>query len=411
MEAALNCQLAAALAERLRASRDDLVRRWLDRISARVALTPNRVFPTNDLLNHVPLLIDGIAGYLESPGEDLDAEAPVIAKAIELGALRHEQGFSAYEILKEFELLSGILLNFFANESEEVRVPYSPQDPLVCWQRVAHAVELIRQATTSHFLRLSEERVREREDRLRRFNRMVSHELKNRVGAIRGASALLGEGWLDDEQHERFRRMVSDNADALERVLRDLELLSRVEADARQQRHVLLPQAAAEAARQLRSMAEARGVDVRVAADLPEVEVEAAAVELCLANYISNAIKYSDPAKDERWVEVSADLAAYERGELVVRVRDNGLGVPADSRAQLFQQFFRAHRGTVTGVEGTGLGLSIVRDTIESLGGKAWAEFPEEGGSVFCFSLPARRRRDAEVAENSGTGKGGRGME
>src|SRR5829696_4049756 len=238
MEAALNCQLAEALAQQLRAARDELVRRWLERISARVALTPNRVFPTNQLLNHVPLLVDGIASYLESPGEDLDAEAPVIAKAIELGALRHEQGFSVYEILKEFELLSGILLNFFANAAEEVRVPYLPQDPLVCWQRVSHAVELIRQATTTHFLRLSEERVREREDRLRRFNRMVSHELKNRVGAIRGASALLGEDWLKDGQREQFRRMVADNADALERVLRDLEMLSRVEKDARQQRNV-----------------------------------------------------------------------------------------------------------------------------------------------------------------------------
>ncbi|HKG91159.1 MAG TPA: HAMP domain-containing sensor histidine kinase [Gemmatimonadaceae bacterium] len=407
MEAALNCQLAEALAERLRGARDDLVRRWLERISARVSLTPNRVFPSNELLNHVPLLIDGIAHYLESPDADLDAEAPVIAKAIELGALRHGQGFSAYEILKEFELLSGILLNFFSESAEEVTVPYTARDPLVCWQRVSHAVELIRQATTTHFLQLSEERVREREERLRRFNRMVSHELKNRMGAIRGASALLGEGWLDGEQHERFRRMVSDNADALERVLRDLEVLSRVESDARQQRNVLLPQAAAEAARQLRTMAEARGVEVRVAEDLPDVEVNAAAVELCLTNYISNAIKYSDPAKDARWVEVAADQAALDRGQLIVQVRDNGLGVPPESREQLFQQFFRAHRETVTGVEGTGLGLSIVRDTVESMGGRAWAEFPDEGGAVFAFSLPARRQQDAELA---GTGEGGRGM-
>ena len=179
-----------------------------------------------------------------------------------------------------------------------------------------------------------------------------------------------------------------------ERVLRDLEVLSRVESDARQQRHVLLPHAATEAARQLRTMADARGVDVRVAADLPEVEVDAAAVELCLTNYISNAIKYSDPAQAERWVEVAADLAAYERGELVVRVRDNGLGVPEESREQLFQQFFRAHQKTVTGVEGTGLGLSIVRDTVEELGGRAWAEWPDGTGSAFFFSLPCRRMEE-----------------
>ena len=85
-------------------------------------------------------------------------------------------------------------------------------------------------------------------------------------------------------------------------------------------------------------------------------------------------------------------------GELVVRVRDNGLGVPVAARARLFEQFFRAHGDTVTGVEGTGLGLSIVRETVASLGGRAWAEFPDEGGSVFGFSLPSRRQEDAAAA-------------
>ena len=90
--------IASVVAERLRQARDDLVHRWLDRIAARVALTPNRVFPTEELLNHVPLLIDGIAAYVERPDEGLDADAPVVAKAMELGALRHSQGFDAYEI-------------------------------------------------------------------------------------------------------------------------------------------------------------------------------------------------------------------------------------------------------------------------------------------------------------------------
>jgi signal transduction histidine kinase len=76
--------------------------------------------------------------------------------------------------------------------------------------------------------------------------------------------------------------------------------------------------------------------------------------------------------------------------QLVVEVRDNGLGVPADKRDGLFQRFFRAHT-TVTRAEGTGLGLSIVRESIASLGGTTWAEFPEQG-SVFAFSLPLRRQ-------------------
>jgi K+-sensing histidine kinase KdpD len=81
----------------------------------------------------------------------------------------------------------------------------------------------------------------------------------------------------------------------------------------------------------------------------------------------------------------------------VIRVRDNGLGVPPDRRDRLFEQYYRAHEETVT-ADGTGLGLSIVQDTVSSLGGRAWAEFPDDGGSVFAFSLPSRRSEDAAAA-------------
>jgi signal transduction histidine kinase len=393
---------ATVLGQALREAREELVRRWLDRISARVAVSPTRIFPTEELLNHVPILIDGIANYLEHPEQELGAEAPVIAKAMELGALRHAQGFDAYEILKEHEILGAVLYSYLAEVVEHTAVPGTRAELLDGWQRVGHAVELIRQATMTHFLRLWAERVREREDRLRRFNRMVSHELKNRVGAIRGAAALLTEPWLEALQRDRFVHMVRDNTDALQRVLDNLETLSRIEADTRQRRNVLLPQAAAEAARQLREPAEAKGVCINIADDLPAVEVDAAAVELCLMNYLSNAIKYADPAKAERWVRVTGELRFRERvdggPELIVRVHDNGIGVPPDARSRLFEQFYRAHDKTVTGVEGSGLGLSIVRETTESMGGRAWVEFPDEGGAVFVFSLPSRREEDAAAA-------------
>ena len=394
---------AQALAQRLRAERETLVRRWLDRIAARVALSPTRVFPTEDLLNHVPILIDGVADYIERPADGIDATVPVIAKARELGALRHEQGFDAHEILKEHELLGAILFHFMGEET----VRHDPSDVrdaremAECWQRLAQAVELVRQATMTHFLQLAAARVHERESRLRRFNRMVSHELKNRVGVLRGASALLRETWLDQAQREQFARMVEENAVGLTRVLENLEQLSRTEADARQRKNVLLPHAAREAARQLRDSAAVRGVRVTIADDLPNVEVDAATVELCLVNFLSNGIKYADPARDEREVHVSGELAFGPRpedSELRVTVRDNGLGVPEASRDRLFTQFYRAHEGTITGVEGTGLGLSIVRETVEAVGGRVWAEFPAGGGSIFGFALPSRREEDAAAA-------------
>jgi signal transduction histidine kinase len=318
---------------------------------------------------------------------------------MELGALRHAQGFDAYEILKEHELLANILYNVMREELALVG-DAKPDEVAYCWQRVAEVLEHIRQSTMNHFLRKSAEQVRLREERLRRFNRMVSHELKNRVGAIRGASTLLGEPWLEEGQRERFLRIIAQNGEGLQRVLENLTALSRLEGESRRQRNVLLPQAAAEVVRQLRDAAKLSGVEVRVDVDIPAVEVDAAAVELCLANYVSNAIKYADPKKAERFVEVTGELivpTATREGELIVRVRDNGIGVPAKAREHLFEQFFRAHTDSVH-AEGTGLGLNIVQETVASLGGRTWAEFPEEGGSVFAFSLPSRRVEDAAAA-------------
>jgi signal transduction histidine kinase len=90
-----------------------------------------------------------------------------------------------------------------------------------------------------------------------------------------------------------------------------------------------------------------------------------------------------------RIVSATDEAPAY----VMVEVRDNGLGVPEVQRDRLFERFFRAGVESVSGVEGTGLGLSIVRETVESLGGHAWADFPH-GESVFGFTLPIRRAED-----------------
>ncbi len=392
--------LRSTLANRIRANREDIVHRWLERISARVAIDKNDVFPTDELINHVPLLLNGVADYLEAPEQELNASSPVTAKAMELGALRHAQGFDAYEILKEHEILCAIIFTTLRPAVEEIGDRVSPSEAIECWEQIGQAVELIRQATVSHFLRLAAENVSEREGRLRRFNRMVAHELKNRVGAVRGAGHMLEEPWLADEERIRFQRMIVENAEGLQAVLGNLESLSRLESDARQRKNVLLPQAAAEVVRQLRDAAQGRRVDVEIADDLPPVEVDAAAVELCLTNLVSNSIKYADTSKQKAWVRISGELVFPNHlyGELIVRVQDNGVGVPEKSRERLFEQFYRAHSDTVTGAEGTGLGLSIVRETAESLGGRAWAEFPEEGGTVFAFCFPSRREDDAAAA-------------
>jgi len=400
MDATTDCPLAVTLAERLREQRDALTSRWLLRIADRVALTPNRIFPTDDLIDHVPLLLLGIADYIEDPARPVIAETPVIAKAMELGALRHTQGFDEHQLLKEYEILGGILFQFLSEAVDDINAECTRAELITCAGRMFQAIAVIQQATTTQFLMLARAQVAEREDRLRTFNRALTHELRNRIGAALGASQIMDMPEIGEAERQRLNGVVLRNIESMRGVLDNLLVLTGVQIDSRQQHHVHLPEAAQEAARQVRAAARARSVTIRIDPMIPDVEVSAAAVELCLTNLLANAIKYSDPASDDRWVEVRGrvDVKDGERGEVIVEVVDNGVGVPAEARSRLFQRFFRAHERAMPDVEGTGLGLSIIRDTVGGLGGQAWAEFPDKG-SVFAFSLPCRRRADAAAVD------------
>jgi signal transduction histidine kinase len=396
MELSADCPFATTLAARIRVSRDDLTQRWLERISDRVSLHPNRVFPTDELLDHVPLLIDGVADFIENPSRAVMTDAPVIAKAMELGEMRFAQGFDEHELLKEYELFGSILYSFLSRTADEIDVQCTRRELLTCAHRLFNAVTLIQQATTNQYLSRIKGRVREQEDRLRAFNRALTHELRNRIGAAMGAAQVLGD--LEDLEESRRQELfgvVYRNVESVRGMLDNLTELARLgSADVRQQRHVTLRAAASEAARQLRDAARDRDVTIRMG-ELPEIEVNAAAVELCLLNLLSNAIKYADPNKARRWVEIRAELVAGDPAEctVVVHVQDNGIGVPLPQRERLFERFFRAHSETRPNIDGTGLGLSIVRETLETLGGHVSVDFPPVG-SVFSFSLPCRRADD-----------------
>ncbi|HEV2644178.1 MAG TPA: HAMP domain-containing sensor histidine kinase [Candidatus Elarobacter sp.] len=380
----------------MRVAREALTLQWLERIAARVAMEPNRLFPTNELLDHVPVLVDGIAAYVDDPRSVVSADMAVVAKARELGALRYEQGFDQFEILKEFEILGDIVLHFVGTIADESPTPCTRAELLACALRVFHALCLIQEATSAQFLQLTTEHVAEREDRLRAFNRTLTHEFRNRIGASLGAGELLAEPNISTEKRIEFANLIVRNARGMQMVLDNLLELSRVGSDARRHRHVRLSHAARAVLHELREMAGTLGLALRLAPDLPDVEVNAAAVELCLTNLVSNAIKYCDQTRGDRWVEIRARVAnapGTARREVVVEVADNGIGVPARERERLFARFFRSNGVATQSVNGTGLGLSIVRETVAALGGRVWAEFPNEG-SVFAFTLPCRRRSD-----------------
>jgi hypothetical protein len=97
---------AAIVAQRVTTERFTLAEQWLGRLRELLTVELNDVFPSDQLLDHIPLLIANIAAYLRAPAdEEIAANAAVIDKARELGLLRHEQKASVHQLLREYEVL------------------------------------------------------------------------------------------------------------------------------------------------------------------------------------------------------------------------------------------------------------------------------------------------------------------
>src|SRR5207253_245500 len=148
---------------------------------------------------------------------------------------------------------------------------------------------------------------------------------------------------------------------------------------------------ARDVARQLRQMAETRGVAVLVADDLPATISDPARLELILVNLVANGIKYSDPSKPARTVEIRS--LPTPSGSWGIAVADNGLGIPAEALPVVFERFTRAHsdRDPELGIDGSGLGLAIVKDAIDAMGGAIACRSEVGTGTVFEIRLPVRR--------------------
>jgi signal transduction histidine kinase len=378
------------IAERMRAEHHALAGRWFDRLLDLIPVDARNVFPTESLLDHVPALILEIGAYLRQPEDEaIAANTAILEKARELGALRHGQRASLHQVLREYQVLSGVLVTFVLEEMERLNLVPRASESISLVSRLNQAVNVLSQSTVETFVTLYTQTIAEQNERLEQFTRMAAHEWRQPLGALQFGVSLLRRPDLDRQHAERTLAAVERNVQHLVELTHKLEVVARVQGagDSPLVQEVSVTTIAQEAARQLREMADARGVDIRVAEDLPTLSVDVGRLELVFMNLLSNAVKYSDASKPERHVDVSGSV---EGDTCRIEVRDNGVGIPEHALAAIFQRFTRAHsdRDDLAHVAGVGLGLSIVDDCVRAMGGRIDVRSIERDGSVFVLTLP-----------------------
>jgi signal transduction histidine kinase len=221
---------------------------------------------------------------------------------------------------------------------------------------------------------------------------MVTHELRQPLGTFQFAVKLLRvtETLTDPEKRERILESAERNVARMTETLGKLVELSRSAhgAESAFVQQVEMSAVTTDVIGQLREMADARGVEMRITASLPTVTIDVARLELILVNLISNAIKYSDPGKTTRVVEI-ASVATDRPGFCTVSIHDNGIGIAESDLKSIFARFYRgsaAERDRRT--SGLGLGLAIVADCVDALKGDIHVEATLGEGTTFFLELP-----------------------
>jgi signal transduction histidine kinase len=266
----------------------------------------------------------------------------------------------------------------------------------------AGGAELLELATALDEMRqdlLKAERARVEIDHMKdEFISSVSHELRTPLGYVKGYTTTLmreDTDW-DSRTARECLEIIDESSDQLLELVDHLLDMSRINEG----KLSVVPESLA-LAPLVREVAERAGVRsaahkvvARVRAGLPTVLADPSRVRQVLNNLLDNAIKYS-PAGG-----VITMTAEQVGPDVVVSVRDEGLGIPEDQLEAVFDRFNRGRHPDVRRIRGVGLGLPICRGIVEAHGGRIWAERGRTRGSIVRFTLPLELSVDhAEPAE------------
>jgi PAS domain S-box-containing protein len=221
------------------------------------------------------------------------------------------------------------------------------------------------------------------------FLAIASHELRNPLAGLKGNAQMLRRlderGELQPHELGKYLTALEASADRLTRLVEDLLDVARLRTGQLKLRREVanLPKLLQEAADRQQHGNLARKITLKITCPNCHVRADPDRVGQVLSNLLDNAVKYSPSGGD-----ISVSLAAADDA-VVVRVTDQGIGLPAGMAESIFEPFGRAPNAAAQQIPGMGLGLYISRQIAEAHGGRLWAESAGEGeGATFTLWLP-----------------------
>lgn len=234
-----------------------------------------------------------------------------------------------------------------------------------------------------------------------RFVATVSHEIRTPLHGLMGALSLLDRTPLSDKQ-KSFLVMMREDADRLLREIDGILDFAKLEASGLElhERPCDLASLLARAVRSFESRAQAKKLDLSLSLDpaLPRwVRADGRQLEKIARILVDNAIKFTARGR----VRVRAGGRPAGEGAVALRlvVRDDGIGIPPEQRASIFEPFAQADSSTTRQYGGTGLGLAICRQLVELMRGRVALKSRPGNGSTFLVELPLARSEPADEPE------------
>jgi nitrogen-specific signal transduction histidine kinase len=223
------------------------------------------------------------------------------------------------------------------------------------------------------------------------FVSAVSHEFRTPLTSLRQLSEMLSKGRVPTEDlRQKSYDILSRESERLQRLVESLLDFGRIEARAFRYHYEHLDPVTlvGDLVAEFQEKAAGQGyrVELELAGEYPLIHADREALGLALRNLLDNAVKYSPDCRTV-WVEM-----ARERSRLAIRVRDQGMGIPASEQKEIFKRFVRGTGSRAANIQGTGIGLAMARHIIEAHGGEIRLESEPGRGSTFTILLPLEKR-------------------